>query len=123
MFLNANEMMGRRVWTQCIVLTILFLSFVHIAHGEMHNPMEAINMERQAVAMNAAITLTVTPGIFVKSGDEFEVRWSGVPSPSFNDWIALLVPAGADTQKTAPVKYKMAVASGTHATTGSGKLK
>ena len=52
-----------------------------------------------------------------------EVCWKGVRMPAADDYIALYVPANADTTRTAPVKYQWAALTMSHLQTGSGCLR
>ena len=41
------------------------------------------------------------------SGEWLQVSWTGVYTPSYWDFVALMVPANASVRTTAPAKYKM----------------
>eukprot|EP00775_Hariotina_reticulata_P004167 gene4166-4415_t len=66
--------------------------------------------------------LALNSTVLEQSGQWFELSWSGVSHPSYADWIALLVPAGADFTQTAPAKYKIAALDKQHVSTGTGRL-
>ena len=51
-----------------------------------------------------------------------QVSWSGLQSPSIYDAVALVVPADADANLTAPVKHRWCTESPTHLTQGAGSL-
>jgi hypothetical protein len=52
-----------------------------------------------------------------------QVSWTGVPSPSIYDAVALVVPADAEANHTAPIKHKWCTESATHLVNGSGSLR
>eukprot|EP00877_Chromochloris_zofingiensis_P010708 jgi/Chrzof1/5891/Cz16g19170.t1 len=78
--------------------------------------------EASTIQIDPRIKLAVNSTVLQKTGQWFMVSWSGVPSPGFDDWIALMVPAGADPSQTGPAKYKIAALSNTHITQGKGSL-
>ena len=53
------------------------------------------------------------------TGQWVSVYWSGVPFPSYDDYIALY-PAGADPAESVPIKFKRASVSATHLSLGAG---
>lgn len=93
-----------------------------VAGQNTHNPLERIMAEASTIQIDPRIKLAVNSTVLQKTGQWFMVSWSGVPSPGFDDWIALMVPAGADPSQTGPAKYKIAALSNTHITQGKGSL-
>jgi hypothetical protein len=90
---------------------------------DTENPLEKINVSATRILLEDQIVLDVNSTTLEHSGQWFTVTWSNVPNPSFADWIALMVPAGADMSTTAPAKYKVAASSPTHIRTGAGSLE
>lgn len=88
------------------------------------NPLEAVAVRAVTRALDPAVF--VTPDRFDLAdgrGEWFDVAWGGVPDPSYEDWVALVVPADADLSRTAPAKWKFAAMSPTHLTDGAGNLR
>jgi hypothetical protein len=68
------------------------------------------------------ITIRATPAILKTSGSWVEVTWSGVISPSTDDWVGVYAPSKANYTQKAPLKYQYAHVSPTYMKTGYGSL-
>lgn len=90
--------------------------------AERHNALERINMAAMHAVMDPGIRVRVNSTRQTRSGEWFEVSWSGIEEPDWGDWVALL-PAGANPIWSAtPLKYDIAAKSKSHMRRGSGKL-
>lgn len=77
---------------------------------------------RSTIGLDPSITIALDSSILQRTGRWFNVSWEGVANPAVDDWLALMIPAGADPAHTEPVKYKMAAEASTHVTQGKGSL-
>lgn len=94
-------------------------SFVH----DVHNPLQLFKVEAARSVPDNGVSIAVNSTELHVSGEWFEVSWSGVPNPSYDDMIVLYVPADANPSHTAPAKFKMAARTTTHMATGGGAAR
>lgn len=90
---------------------------------EHHNALEHINVAALHATPDPKITLKVNSTKLKRSGDWFEVSWSGVPSPDWGDVVALMPAAADPIWSAAPLKYDIAGKAKSHVSRGSGKLR
>lgn len=93
---------------------------------ETHNPLQQWAAEAASEAHSPAngISLQINTTVLKSSGDWVEVKWSGVPYPSYDDLIAVYVPANASITATAPAKFKfVARADPGHMQEGAGSTR
>ncbi|PNW76719.1 hypothetical protein CHLRE_11g468500v5 [Chlamydomonas reinhardtii] len=92
--------------------------------GSFHQPLERLRV--------AAVTEQPDPKIQIHvdrqeladgSGEWFTVTWTGVDSPAYDDWLAVVVPADADLSATMPAKWKFAAADPLHVIAGNGTTR
>ena len=111
------------VHTWLFVATFGALLFFVCGRGhDTHNPLEKINTQATATRLDSRIRISLNSSVLEHTGQWFKVSWSNVPSPGYGDWLALMVPAGADPSETTPAKYKIAASSPSHLTHGEGSL-
>jgi hypothetical protein len=90
---------------------------------ELHCALERVAASAMRAAPDPSVKIAVDRSKMKRSGQWFEVSWSGVDAPDYGDWVALL-PAGAEPLwSAAPIKYQLAAKAKTHVRGGSGKLR
>ena len=60
-----------------------------------------------ACVLDDGIAIHASPDVLKTSGSWVEVTWSGVISPSREDWIGVYAPGRANYTQTAPLKYQV----------------
>eukprot|EP00193_Tetraselmis_chui_P020184 CAMPEP_0177794908 /NCGR_PEP_ID=MMETSP0491_2-20121128/25918_1 /TAXON_ID=63592 /ORGANISM="Tetraselmis chuii, Strain PLY429" /LENGTH=546 /DNA_ID=CAMNT_0019317639 /DNA_START=179 /DNA_END=1817 /DNA_ORIENTATION=- len=77
-------------------------------HDSRENALEYITVAntKEDYLAEEFLTLSVNTTLLGESGDWVEVSWTGTYTPSYWDYVALIVPSDADVRTTAPAKYK-----------------
>lgn len=93
-----------------------------------HNPIEfyrAANVRRDTLLLSdqRRASVSVNTTTLRASGEWVEVCWKDVGFPAADDYVALIVPADAAMNETAPAKYQWAAVSDSHLRDGRGCLK
>lgn len=120
--------MPRCTGRTCLLLASLVTIALHPTYAisrATHNRLELIHTQNTRVDIDNGIRLSLNSTL-LQSGHShqwFELSWRGVAHPSYADWVGLIVPAGADSSKTAPAKYQTAAMDPAHILHGEGKLK
>lgn len=91
-------------------LLLLLLLLCGVCAGEQHNALEAWASSAPAVHRpDAAFSLSVSATLLARSGDEVNVSWAGVPSPSALDFVAWRLEGdGEGAPDPAPSKFQLA---------------
>ncbi|PNH05756.1 putative inactive purple acid phosphatase 27 [Tetrabaena socialis] len=94
------------------------------APRHLHNPVEQLHVPAVTTAHDGGIRVEPDrTSLASGEGEWFTVTWSGVPSPQYDDWVAVVVPATANLTQTAPAKWKFAAGDPAHVETGGGSLR
>ncbi|EFJ46276.1 hypothetical protein VOLCADRAFT_105635 [Volvox carteri f. nagariensis] len=90
----------------------------------LHQPLERLRVHAVKQRLDPKIHIQLDRQFLERgSGDWFNVSWSGVTDPRYDDWIALVAPSDANLSETAPAKWKFAAGDPKHVITGSGSLR
>jgi Fn3-like domain from Purple Acid Phosphatase len=90
---------------------------------EQHNPIESYRAANVRLGDQPRASIGVNTTVLRSSGDWVEVCWRGLGFPAADDYVALLVPANAATNETAPAKYQWCAKSDSHLRHGRGCLR
>lgn len=93
-----------------------------------HNPIEfyrAANVRHDMLLLSdqKRASISVNTTTLHASGEWVEICWKDVGFPAADDYVALIVPANAAMNETAPAKYQWAAVSDSHLREGHGCLK
>lgn len=90
---------------------------------EQHNPLEFYRAANVRLSDQMRASMSVNTTVLRASGEWVEACWKDVGFPAADDYVALIVPADAAINETAPAKYQWAALSDTHLREGRGCLK
>ena len=96
---------------------------LHSDTFEQHNPIELYRAANVHLDDQSQASIRVNSTVLRSSGEWVEVCWRGVGFPAADDYVALMVPADAAMNETAPAKYQWCAVSESHLRHGSGCLK
>jgi acid phosphatase type 7 len=96
---------------------------LHTDSFEQHNPIELYRAANVRLSDQSQARISVNSTMLRSSGEWVEVCWHGVGFPAADDYVALMVPADAAMNETAPAKYQWCAVSESHLRHGSGCLK
>jgi Fn3-like domain from Purple Acid Phosphatase len=95
---------------------------LHKESFEQHNPMELYRAANVRVGDRLRASMSVNTTVLRSSGEWVEACWHDVGFPAADDYVALLVPADAAMNETAPAKYQWCALSESHLRHGHGCL-
>jgi Fn3-like domain from Purple Acid Phosphatase len=96
---------------------------LHKDSFEQHNPIELYHAANVRLGDQSQASISVNSTMLRSSGEWVEVCWHGVGFPAADDYVALMVPAAAAMNETAPAKYQWCAVSESHLRHGRGCLK
>ena len=96
---------------------------LHSDTFEQHNPIELYRAANVRLGDQPQASISVNSTMLRSSGEWVEVCWHGVGFPAADDYVALMVPAAAAMNETAPAKYQWCAVSESHLRHGSGCLR
>eukprot|EP01024_Parvocaulis_polyphysoides_P044136 TRINITY_DN4059_c0_g1_i1.p1 TRINITY_DN4059_c0_g1~~TRINITY_DN4059_c0_g1_i1.p1 ORF type:complete len:161 (-),score=18.90 TRINITY_DN4059_c0_g1_i1:44-526(-) len=103
------------------LLTIFSLVY-NVRSREHPNILSKIASHKITTEIHDSISITISSYELKESGEWFEVSWSGVEDPAWEDWIGIML-ADSDPKLLTPIKYKWASVDHNYFRTGSGTTK
>ena len=121
---QAQHFSAAAMATRTILLVLLAL---HCCSCHPPSPLNSLRRDRATRSIDDAVTISISPTKLNNSeADWVNVTWSGVQSPSNDDWIGVYSPpvngTTIDHSAHAPVKYQYAHYASTHLQTGAGRF-
>lgn len=88
-FVRPAATMLNQVWRRGVYALgiILLAQFVSLASAHPPNVLSRIQVDATTEALDAAVTLTAAPSV-IENGGWVNVSFSGVKSPSKDDWVS-----------------------------------
>ncbi len=101
-----------------LLLLAVLLVFTYADEHDHSSPLDSMNHQRK-IKIDNSIVFTINTTLLARSGDAVTVTFSGVPSPTIQDFIGAFSP---NNMSTVPIRYKYATNSEGYLGTGSGQL-
>jgi len=126
----AMILMVSKIYSHILALTSFGLFVKFLVYGHSRNepdPYSNLYVENMLVKPDPAVSLQTNPFEIKKSGDAIKVLWSGISTPSEDDFLAFYSPPETLTtpriSESVPITFQYAHTASSHMNQGKGELE